>query len=110
LGRYLASDFAQRFTTSTFPIGTLAVNLIGSFAVGLLWGAVENTTISPNIRSFVFIGILGGFTTFSAYSLETLNLLRDGELKMAFANIALNNLLGLGLAFAGFALTRQFQQ
>jgi CrcB protein len=65
--------------------------------------------VSPNVRSFIFIGILGGFTTFSSYSLETLNLLRDGELKLAFANFALNNFLGLGLALAGFALAKQFQ-
>jgi CrcB protein len=109
LGRYMASGLAHQFTSSIFPVGTLAVNLIGSFLIGLLWGIFENTMVSPNVRSFIFIGILGGFTTFSSYSLETLNLLRDGELKLAFANFALNNFLGLGLALAGFALAKQFQ-
>ena len=109
LGRYAVSGLAHRLSTSMFPIGTLAVNLIGSFIIGLLWGAFENTIISPNARSFIFIGVLGGFTTFSTYSLETLNLLRDGEIKLAFLNLALNNILGLLLAFAGLALAKQFQ-
>ena len=102
LARYSVSGWVHRFFESSFPYGTLAVNLIGSFIIGLLWGLVETSTLSSNTRSFVFIGILGGFTTFSSYSLETLNLFRDGEIKLALANILANNILGLVLVFIGF--------
>jgi CrcB protein len=107
LGRYALSGFAQRSVTFIFPIGTLAVNLIGSFVIGLLWGLFETSTLSPQIRTFLFVGVLGGFTTFSSFSLETLNLLRDGEVKLALLNILLNNVGGIGLAFLGFALVKQ---
>jgi CrcB protein len=100
--RYSVSGLAHKYYGAVFPYGTLAVNLIGSFLIGLLWGLFESFNISSNVRSFLFIGILGGFTTFSSYSLETLNLLRDGELKLAFANILANNILGLLLVFLGF--------
>jgi len=110
LGRYSLSGFAHRLINPTvFPIGTLAVNLIGSFIIGLLWGLSETSMVSSNMRSFLFIGVLGGFTTFSSFSLETLNMLRDGEMKLAFVNLLLNNVLGIGLAFLGFALTKQLQ-
>jgi len=110
IGRYALSGLAHRLTQTVFPIGTLVVNLLGSFLIGLLWGISEGSTLSPPIRSFLFIGILGGFTTFSSYSLETLNLLRDGEMKLALVNIMLNNVLGIALAFSGFAIVKQLQQ
>ena len=106
LARYGVSGFSHRVFSSIFPWGTLMVNLIGSFVIGLLWGISEQTNFSPNIRAFIFIGILGGFTTFSSYSLETLNLFRDGEVKMGIINILANNILGLVLVFAGFILSK----
>jgi fluoride exporter len=106
-GRYALAGFMHRVTSTVFPIGTLLVNLIGSLIIGFLWGLFENSNITPHVRSFLFIGVLGGFTTFSSYSLETLNLLRDGQFKLAILNFLLNNLLGIVLAFAGFALSRQ---
>jgi fluoride exporter len=110
VGRYLFSGFAHRISnTIVFPVGTLTVNLLGSFLIGLLWGWFENSVLSPPLRSFLFIGILGGFTTFSSFSLETINLMRDGELKLALLNLLLNNVLGIGLAFLGFAITKQLQ-
>lgn len=110
IGRYAMSGLAHRITQTVFPAGTLVVNLLGSFLIGLLWGLFEGSTLSPQLRSFLFIGILGGFTTFSSYSLETLNLMRDGEMKLAFMNMLLNNVLGIALAFAGFAIVKQIQQ
>jgi len=104
--RYSVSGLSHRMFSSIFPWGTLMVNLIGSFVIGLLWGISEQTNFSPNIRAFIFIGILGGFTTFSSYSLETLNLFRDGEIKMGIINILANNILGLILVFAGFVLSK----
>jgi fluoride exporter len=97
--RYLAQGL---FQASTFPWGTFAVNSAGSFVIGFLWAFFEQGTISPNARIFLFIGVLGGFTTFSAFSLETMNLIRDGEKTIAFLNIAISNTLPLLLAFVGF--------
>lgn len=107
LARYGVSGYAFQRYTGLFPVGTLAVNLVGSFLIGLLWGLAEHSAMSPNVRTFLFVGILGGFTTFSTFSLETLNLLRDGELKVALLNVLLNNVLGIALAFVGFILARQ---
>jgi fluoride exporter len=104
LVRYGVSGWAQQRINNVFPIGTLTVNLVGSLLIGLLWGMAENTTLSPNMRTLLFVGILGGFTTFSTYSLETLNLLRDGEVKMALINLMLNNVLGILLAFVGLMI------
>lgn len=110
LARYLVSGFAHKFTDSSFPYGTMVVNIIGSFLIGLLWGLVENTNISANFRTFLFIGILGGFTTFSSYSLETMNLFREGQLKLGIINVFGNNILGLAFVFFGFMLARFFFQ
>ena len=105
LARYYTSGFAQKFVSNGFPIGTLMVNLIGSFVIGLLWGLFENQS-STQLRTFLFVGVLGGFTTFSAYSIETLNLFRDGHIRLAAFNILLNNVLGILLALGGFAFAK----
>jgi fluoride exporter len=106
LTRYGVSGLVHQKIQGVFPIGTLTVNLAGSFLIGLLWGIAEHSTLSPNARTFLFVGILGGFTTFSTYSLETLNLMRDGEFKIALVNLLLNNVLGIVLAFAGLILAK----
>ena len=105
LARFYTSSVAQKYVSNGFPIGTLMVNLIGSFIIGLLWGLLENHQ-STQLRTFLFVGILGGFTTFSAYSIETLNLFRDGNLRLAILNILLNNVLGILLALAGLTLSK----
>jgi len=104
--RYMVSGWAHRFTDGTFPTGTLAVNLIGSLLIGLLWGFFETLNISSNTRTFIFIGILGSFTTFSSFSLETLNLFREGEIKLAVINIFANNIFGIALAVIGFVMAK----
>ena len=106
LSRYFVSGFTHRYFNTTFPIGTLIVNLIGSFVIGFLWALWENSNLHSNVRSFIFIGILGGFTTFSTYSLETLNLFRDGEIKIGLVNILANNILALVLVFVGFIMAK----
>ena len=106
LARYSVSGLAYRFYNGTFPIGTLSVNLIGSFIIGFLWGIWETRNLSPNIRNFIFIGILGGFTTFSSYSLETMNLIKAGETKYALINIFGTNIFGLILVFLGYMLSK----
>ena len=107
--RYYISGLAYRVFEWTFPVGTFAVNVLGSFFIGLLWGLFEegHLNISPNIRTFLFIGILGGFTTFSSYMLETLNLFRDGETRLAFYNLLANNVAGFVFVFTGYFLARE---
>ena len=104
--RYSMSGLTYRMVNSVFPWGTMVVNLTGSFAIGLLWGFFEIQNISSNMRNFLFIGILGGFTTFSTYALESLNLFRDGEIKLAMTNMLISNICGLILVFAGFVLSK----
>ena len=106
--RYAISGLPHRYLESVFPWGTLLVNMIGCFAIGLLWGAFEETTVSPNIRTFIFIGILGAFTTFSSYSIESFSLFRDGEVKLALANILISNIVCITLCFLGFAASKYF--
>lgn len=102
--RYLLSGAAQRLLDSSFPFGTLAVNLLGCLIVGFLWAMFTFYPVSPNVRTFVLIGFVGAFTTFSTFALETLNLLMDGEIKYALLNIIFSNVLGLVCVFAGFTL------
>ena len=104
--RYSLSGFTYRFFDSIFPWGTLFVNLAGSFVIGLLWGVFDIENLSSNIRNFIFIGILGGFTTFSTFALENFSLFRDGEIKLAVSNIMASNIIGIALVFAGFLLSR----
>ena len=99
---------AQRFG-ETFPWGTLSVNVAGSFVVGVLYfacGPDSPFIVSATTRQFLLAGILGGFTTFSSFTIQTLNLIKDGELGAAGANVVGSVVLGLLAAFAGDALAR----
>jgi len=104
--RYALSGVIYRFLGGIFPWGTLAVNLVGSLAIGLLWGVFEVENLPPQIRNFLFIGVLGGFTTFSTFALESFNLLRDGEIKLALLSIIASNVIGVALVFSGFVLSK----
>lgn len=98
--RYLLSMLVQ--PSSTFPYGTLIVNIIGCFIIGLLSQMAEARGLfTAESRAFIFTGFLGGFTTFSAFGNETFNLWRDGESLLALANIAGHLLLGLGAVWLG---------
>lgn len=96
--RYLVSGFVQDWSRSIdFPYGTLAVNFIGCLAIGFLSQLAETRGyFTAETRTLVFIGVLGGFTTFSAFSNETMNLWREGEALLAGINIAAHLLLCLG--------------
>ncbi len=108
LARYAASGLAQRMTDTLFPLGTLIVNSSGSLLIGIAWAFMENSSLPGYIRTFLFIGFFGGFTTFSTFSLETLNLVRDSEIRLAALNVLANNIIGIVFVFAGFFLTRVF--
>jgi len=107
--RYGMTGFVQQWSRSIgFPYGTLAVNLIGCFLIGFLSQLAESRGVfTADSRTFVFIGILGGFTTFSAFGHETMNLWRDGENTLALANVAAHLILGLGAVWASRALAYQ---
>lgn len=104
--RYGVSGVAYRLFGETFPWGTLAVNVLGSFLLGLLWALSERMLFSPRLTAFLFIGVLGAFTTFSTYSLESFNLLRDGEIRLGLTNIIASNVLGLVVVLLGFVCAR----
>ncbi|MCX6060532.1 MAG: fluoride efflux transporter CrcB [Chloroflexi bacterium] len=101
--RYLVSGYIQQSTKSIdFPYGTLAVNLIGCFVIGFLAQLAEaRGMFTSESRSFVFVGILGGFTTFSSFGNETLNLARDSQIMNALANVGANVILGLFAVWLG---------
>jgi CrcB protein len=101
--RYLLSTWTQTISKSIdFPYGTLTVNLIGCFVIGFLAQLAEARGVfTSESRAFMFIGILGGFTTFSSFGNDTVNLLRDGETWNALANVGANVILGLTLVWLG---------
>ncbi len=104
--RYWLSGLVHRYFDGSFPWGTLSVNLVGAGIIGFLWGIFEETTIPANLRFLFFVGFLGSFTTFSTYALETFNLIRDGEVKLALLNVLLSNILGIVMVIAGFLFSK----
>lgn len=107
LARYWLSGIIARRYGETFPFGTLVVNLIGCFLVGLLFYlSQERFVVNPTARTVVLIGLLGGFTTFSSFGLQTFALLQDGEFGLAALNLTASNFLGLVLVWAGYTLAR----
>lgn len=107
LGRYCLSGVIARRYGETFPLGTLAVNLVGCFLVGLLFYLMqERYLVNQNVRSIILIGLLGGFTTFSSLGLQTFTLLQDNEIALAALNLVASNVLGLFLVWAGYTLAR----
>lgn len=101
--RYFFGTWVQALSRSIdFPYGTLAVNLVGCFVIGFLAQLVEaRGAFNSEARLFVFIGILGGFTTFSSFANDSVNLLREGDLLNALANVGANVILGLILVWLG---------
>ena len=107
--RYSVSGFVQDWSRSIdFPYGTLAVNLVGCFAIGLLSHLAETRGFfTAETRTLIFIGVLGGFTTFSAFSNETINLWREGESLLAAVNVAAHLVLCLGAVWISRAVAYQ---
>jgi CrcB protein len=101
ISRYLISKQVNLWSSSTFPWGTLTVNMLGSFIIGLLFGLSEVYLISPQWRLFLMVGFLGALTTFSSFSLETINLLRENQLQSFILNILFNNIGSITMAVVG---------
>lgn len=105
--RYVVSDLVQRNTKIIFPFGTLSVNIIGSFLLGLIIFILgEREIISVQMRLFLTIGICGGFTTFSTFSYETLLLLQEAEFLYAIINIFLNVILSLAAIHIAYLISK----
>jgi CrcB protein len=107
LARYWLSGFIQRHSPETFPTGTLTVNLVGCLLIGFIMSLVrDHQALGPESRVVIVVGLLGGFTTFSAFGYETLELVRGGEALFALGNVAGNVLLGVVAVWLGDALGR----
>ena len=108
ISRHLISNQVMRWAYGGFPWGTLIVNIAGSFILGLLVEYLaQHWSANQEIRGFLVVGVLGGFTTFSAFSLDAVLLLERGSLGPAFAYICGSVLLSIGGLFAGLLLFRQ---
>jgi CrcB protein len=105
--RYWLSEWTAKRFGDSFPTGTLVVNLLGCFFAGLLFYLMfDRFQANPTARAVVMIGILGGFTTFSSFGLQTFTLLRNGEMGLAVFNVAMSNVAGLLLVWAGYSLAK----
>ena len=105
--RYIAHTWTHRiFKTDHFPIGTVIVNILGCFAIGLLTGwTVNQPNLNPHVKLLLFVGFLGGFTTFSTFSMDTLHLIQNGKITHGLANIACSLVLGLFCVWLGYGLS-----
>lgn len=109
LARYAVHVAMLRTFGPTFPLGTLAVNVTGSFALGLLFGLSEMHTIAPAARLGLGVGVLGAYTTFSTFAIDTLALgARDGGSLLALGNVAVNVVLSVGAAALGIQVARSW--
>jgi CrcB protein len=107
--RFGTSELMAPYSGNYFPWATLAVNVVGSFLIGIFASLTDPEGLwagHPGIKSFVMIGILGGYTTFSAFSLQTLALIRSGKLMVATGNIVLSTTLCLIAVWTGYKLIR----
>jgi CrcB protein len=105
--RYYISDIVQKNSASLFPFGTLTVNIIGSFIIGLVIFYLDSLKIiSSEMRLFLTIGLCGGLTTFSTFSYETVKLFQDSEFLLAGANILLNVILTIIAVYIAYILSK----
>lgn len=106
MARHAVNVLVGRFIGHPVPLATAVVNVIGCAGIGILAGAIAGGRLhmSLPLRTFVFVGILGGFTTFSSFGLDTLTLAHEGRPLTAIANVAVQVGIGLAAVFAGYAL------
>jgi len=105
--RYLVSGWALAALGAGFPYGTFAVNVVGSFLIGLVMQVgLATPLLSPTLRMTLTTGFIGGFTTYSTFNYETIRYVQDGAWRLAFANVAITLIACLAAGFAGVALGR----
>lgn len=101
VSRYLLSQLIQNKALSSFPYGTLTVNVIGCFLIGIIFGISERSGITDEWRLFLTTGLVGGFTTFSAFSYESISLMREGHTGSALLYMGCSVVLGLLATYGG---------
>jgi CrcB protein len=108
--RFLMSTGIYRVVGRDFPYGTMAVNVIGSFFIGLMFILmIERLSLTPEWRAGILVGLIGAFTTFSTFSFETLALLEEGELLKSVMNVLLSVVLCLGATWVGMMMGRLYE-
>jgi len=107
VARYGVSVLAYKHAGATFPFGTLTVNIVGCFLIGLVYGLIqEKDVLSTTSRLFLTVGVFGGFTTFSSFGNETLLLLRAGHLLLGIGYMLISVLVGVVAVWGGYSLVR----
>lgn len=106
--RYLISLFVQNKVLTTFPFGTFVVNILGCFLIGAVYALSDRGNLGAEWRLFLATGILGGFTTFSSFSNETVSMMRDAQYGSALLYVGSSVILGLLATFLGIFLIKLF--
>ena len=107
--RYVLAGWSQKLATTTFPVGTLSVNVLGCLLIGILSALFSGPVlVRDEYRVAVMVGALGGFTTFSTYGMETMALANDGSYGRACLNIVVTNALALGAVWIGYRVAQRW--
>ena len=107
VARYLCQKWFGESYPHPFPSGTFVVNLVGCFLIGIIYAASEKTTfVAPQVRLLLITGFCGGFTTFSTFAFENMNLLRAGDIVYFLIYVSASVVLGILAVFAGIGLTK----
>ncbi|MDB5257805.1 MAG: crcB [Chitinophagaceae bacterium] len=107
IGRYLTALYVHKHYAGIFPLATLIINLLGSLLIGILFGCMERYQwSSPDLKFLFIIGFCGGYTTFSAFAIENVNLMQSNHTATAFAYIGLSLILGLAATWVGLSLVK----
>lgn len=107
ISRYYSQQIITKFFPSPLPYGTLTVNIVGCFLIGLIYGLSDRGNIlTPEWRLFLTTGFCGGFTTFSTFSYESINLIQDGEFLNLSLNVSLSVILGFASTYLGMLIIK----
>lgn len=104
--RYIISVFFNQKVNPDFPYATLSVNLLGCLLIGVFYGLFEKSVINNDWKLFLTTGLCGGFTTFSAFSNESLELFKQGNIMSMLMYILISIIIGIALTYAGYLITK----